>query len=155
MDYEISEYDRDGYTISTDRSRLDLDVVHGYLSRSYWCAGVPRTLLEKAIRNSFCLGLYHDGGQVGFARVVTDFARFGNLCDVFVLKPHRGKGLGTWLVQTVIESPLLQELRSISLGTRDAHEVYVRCGFQRIDNASAMMIFKREMSWWRSDMVAE
>lgn len=155
MEYESGEVSRDSYVISTDRSRLDIDTVHGYLHESYWCAGIPRDLLERAIHNSLCFGLYTESGQAGFARVITDFARHGSLVDVFILKPYRGKGLGTWLVQTVVGCPLLKELRSITLGTRDAHEVCGRCGFAPLEDPKGVMILTREMTWWRQDLVAE
>lgn len=119
------------YLISDDPARLNLDVIHGYLSRdSYWAQGVPRELVERSLANSLCLGAYaSDDGQVGLARVVTDYATFGWLCDVFVLDAHRGHGLGKALVQAVISHPRLQTLRRISLGTQDAHGLYQQFGF--------------------------
>jgi GNAT superfamily N-acetyltransferase len=91
---------RDGYTISTDRSRLDLDAIHGYLTgEAYWSLGLPRDVMERSFQNSLCFGLYGpDGAQAGFGRVVTDRATFAYLADVFVFAGHRGRGLGKWLV---------------------------------------------------------
>ena len=123
------ELQRDGYLISTDPARLDLDVVHGELSRSYWAAGRPREVVARSLQHSLCFGLYHGEAQVGLARVVTDYATFAWLCDVFIQEPHRGRGLGVWLIETVVAHPELQGLRRFLLATRDAHELYRKHGF--------------------------
>lgn len=120
---------RGDYLISTDPARLDLEVIHGYLSRSYWAAGRPREVVERSLRHSLCFGLYHGARQVGLARVITDYASFAWLCDVFVLEEHRGRGLGVWLIGVVVGHPQLQGLRRFLLATRDAHELYRRHGF--------------------------
>ncbi len=125
----IREWTRDEYTISTDPARLDLDVVHGFLTRSYWAAGRSRERVARALAGSLPFGLHHPSGQVGFARVVTDHVVIAYLADVFVLEPHRGKGLGTWLVEVVTGDPELRRIRRWILGTRDAHELYRRFGF--------------------------
>jgi GNAT superfamily N-acetyltransferase len=119
-----------GYEISTDPARLDLDLIHGYLREAYWSPGVPRDVVKRSIARSLCFGLYApDGAQAGFARVVTDGATFAWIADVFVLDPHRGRGLGVWLMETVLAHPDLQGLRRIVLATKDAHELYERFGF--------------------------
>jgi GNAT superfamily N-acetyltransferase len=123
------EWHRDGYTISDDQSRLDLDVIHGFLARSYWATGVPRDAVERSIEHSLNLGLYGGDEQIGYARVVTDYARFAYLADVFVLEEHRGNGLGIWLVESVIGHPGLQGLQRWMLGTADAHSLYEKVGF--------------------------
>src|SRR4051794_34275340 len=111
------EWRRGEYVISTDRARLDLDLVHRFLSEdAYWSPGIARDLVERSIRNSLCFGLYDGEGQVGFARVVTDRAAFAYLADVFVVPEHRGGGLGKWLVETVLSHPDLQDLRRFFLG---------------------------------------
>ena len=125
----IREWRRGEFTISTDPSRLDLDVIHGFLCRSYWAAGRTRERVAYTIEHSVPFGLYHSSGQVGFARVVTDHVTVAYLADVFVLEPHRGKGLGIWLVATIVGAPELQKLRRWILGTRDAHGLYRRFGF--------------------------
>src|SRR5271169_5993704 len=111
----------DDYRISTNREELDLGVIHDYLSaRSYWAQGRSLDVVRRSVENSLCFGLYDlAGSQIGFARVVTDFATFGWLCDVFVLEAGRGKGLGKWLIKTVVECPELMRIRRIMLGTRD------------------------------------
>ena len=115
---------RDEYSISCDPDRLDLAVVYGFLSTSYWSLGLPLEVLQRAIAGSLCFGVYHGGKQVGFARVVTDRATFAYLCDVFVLDAYRGQGLGRWLMEAVAAHPDLQGLRRMVLVTRDAHGLY-------------------------------
>jgi GNAT superfamily N-acetyltransferase len=138
-DTQPYELRRGGYRISTDPAQLDLDVIHGYLSRSYWAAGRPRELLARALRHSLCFGLYHERGQVGLARVVSDYATFAWLCDVFVLEEHQGQGLGKWLIGAVVAHPQLQGLRRMMLATRDAHGLYRQCGFTSLDEPARWM----------------
>jgi GNAT superfamily N-acetyltransferase len=124
------ERERDGFTVSTDPSRLDLDVIHGYLTRSYWAAGIPRDFVERSIRNSLCFGVFgRHGEQVGFARVVTDLATFAYVADVFVLDAYRGRGLSKWLMESILDHPDLRDVRRWHLVTRDAHGLYARFGF--------------------------
>ena len=118
-----------GYEIDTDKSRLDLAMIHGFLSRSHWAKGIPLDVLSRAIDNSIAFGLYREGVQIGFARVVSDHATFAYLADVFILESERRRGLGTWLVRTILAHPELQGLRRWLLGTRNAQNLYLRCGF--------------------------
>lgn len=137
---------RGGYTISTDPSRLDVDAVHAFLSRSYWSPGIPIEVVRKAIAGSIAFGVYHGAEQVGFARVVTDRATFAYLADVYVLEEHRGRGLATWLVETILAHPDLQGLRRFSLMTRDAHALYRRFGFGPASNPGGYMeILRRDV----------
>jgi GNAT superfamily N-acetyltransferase len=130
---------RGEYAISTDRERLDVGVVHRFLSEeAYWSPGVAREVVERSIENSLCFGLYHGESQVGFARVVTDRAAVAYLADVFVLPGHRGRGLGKWLVETVLAHPDLAGLRRFFLGTADAHALYERYGFRPVDPGRMM-----------------
>ena len=124
------EWSRAGYAISTDRSRLDIDVNAKFLAEeAYWSAGVPRTLVEKAIAGSLAFDFYSsEGRQAGFARVVTDGAFFAYLRDVFVLSQHRGKGLGTWLAEAALTHPDLVSVKGRMLATDDAHGVYSNVG---------------------------
>jgi len=131
------ERHQDDFTVSTDPDRLDLEAIHAALSQTYWCAGIPRETVARALRGSLCFGLYvvegqREGRQIGLARVVTDAATFAYLCDVYVLSEFRGRGLGKLLVRTVMEHPDLQGLRRFSLVTRDAHELYRPFGFAEI-----------------------
>jgi GNAT superfamily N-acetyltransferase len=126
----------DGYEISTDKARLDVDVIYQYLSEdSYWSPGIAREVVERSIANSLCFGLYRGATQVGFARVVTDHALFGLLADVFVLPAHRGKGLSKALMQRVVEHEVVKKLRRFQLVTTDAHGLYRQFGFGEITEA--------------------
>jgi GNAT superfamily N-acetyltransferase len=121
---------RGEFAIDTDPDRLDLDVIHRFLSQeAYWSPGVARDVVERSIEHSINFGLYRDDEQVGFARVVTDRATFAWLADVFVLDGQRRDGLGKWLVETVLSHPDLGGLRRWMLGTEDAHGLYERFGF--------------------------
>ena len=133
-----------GYEISTDKTRLDLDRVHRFLStEAYWAPGVPRKVVERSIENSICFGVYsHGGEQVGFARAVTDRATFAWLADVYIESEHRGHGLGKRLVATVLEHPELQGLRRWMLGTADAHELYRRFGFSELRDVQRFMAWE-------------
>lgn len=117
------------YEIDTDRARLDMRVIHGFLAASHWARGIPMAVVQRAIRRSLPFGLYKNGRQVGFARVVTDHATVAYLADVFVLEGERGQGLGRWLVESILDHPGLQGLRRWLLGTRDAHALYRKLGF--------------------------
>jgi len=123
------EWQRDGFTISTDPSRLDLNGIHAYLSASYWARGIPRDVFERSVRHALCFGIYEGARQVGFARVVTDFATVAYVGDVFVLEPWRGRGLSRWLMETITSHPELQGFRRWILLTRDAHGLYEKFGF--------------------------
>ena len=126
---EAFERHRGDYLISTDPGRIDLDVVHRFLSCAYWCEGIPREVVACAIRNSLCFGMYTGGKQIGFARAITDRATYAYLADVFIFESHQGRGLGTWLMEVVMSHPDLQGLRRWSLLTRDAHGLYRKFGF--------------------------
>jgi GNAT superfamily N-acetyltransferase len=133
------EWKRGDFTISTDRNRLNREAIHAFLKESYWARGIPREILDRAIDNALCFGIYDRERQVGFARVVTDSATFAYLADVFVLESHRGRGLSKWLMEVIRGHPQLQGLRRWSLATRDAHGLYERFGFRRPANPDRMM----------------
>ncbi len=124
--YEVR---RGSYLVSTDAARLDLHLIHGFLSRSYWAAGIPREVVARCIPGSLCFGLYDWERQVGFARVISDRATFAYLADVFVVESHRGRGLSKWLLRAILAHPDLQGLRRFSLATKDAHGLYRQFGF--------------------------
>ena len=115
--------------VTTDRSRLDLDVIHGFLTTSYWARGVPRETVARSMEHSLCFGAFDEGRQVGFARVVSDHATFAYICDVFALESHRGSGVGKSLMAAIMSHPELQGLRRWTLFTRDAHGLYRQFGF--------------------------
>jgi GNAT superfamily N-acetyltransferase len=140
------EWTREGYRISTDPALLDHDAVHAFLREAYWSPNLPRAVFERSLEHSLVFGLYDSvGAQAGFARVVTDRSVFAYLADVFVFDADRGRGLGVWLVETVLSHPYLQGMRRIVLGTQDAHELYSRFGF-RPANADVLMTRDRPAS---------
>ncbi|MGW1894711.1 GNAT family N-acetyltransferase [Streptomyces sp. NPDC002004] len=132
----------DGYELSMDPGRLDVDRVHHWLSTdAYWALGRSREAVERSVRGSLNVGVYDtDGSQVAFARVVTDWATFAWLCDVYVAPAHRGKGLGAWMVGAVRDHLAPYELKRVLLSTLDAHEVYARVGFLPVPNPESFMI---------------
>lgn len=124
----------DGFVADDDAARVDLDVIHGFLSTSYWSPGVPREVLARSVANSLNLGVYLEDAQVGYARAVTDRATFAWIADVFVLPDYRGHGLGRFVVSTLLEHPELKGLRRVMLATADAHELYQSYGFAQLAN---------------------
>jgi N-acetylglutamate synthase-like GNAT family acetyltransferase len=129
MDDEPITFQRDRLSVSTDRRRLDLNAVLEMLQGTHWGGDLTRSILERAVANSLCFGLYEGPLQLGFARVVTDLATYGYLTDVVIVEGRRGKGLGEWLVECVLAHPDLQRLRRLALLTRDAPDLYARFGF--------------------------
>jgi GNAT superfamily N-acetyltransferase len=121
------------YTISTEKSRLDVDMIHRFLSQdSYWAKNIPRRIVERSIENALCFGVYEGQAQVAFARIVSDFAIFAYLGDVFVLPAHRGRGVSKLLMRAIREHPSLQEVRRWHLLTDDAHRLYEQFGFHAL-----------------------
>jgi len=126
--------------ISTDKKRLNVRLVHQFLcEQSYWAKGIPFAIVQRSIQNSLCFGAYLNGAQVGFARVISDFATFANLVDVFILPEYRGKGYAKALVQTIMIHPDLQGLRRITLATSDAHGLYRQFGFSNLIKPETFM----------------
>ena len=149
----INEWIRGHLRVSTDPKRLDLDVIHGFLSQSsYWAEGIPREVVERSIRNSIAFGVYDEDRQVGFARVVTDRATFAYLADVFVVEAYRGQGLCQWLLECVLAHPDLQGLRRWLLVTRDAHGLYARYGFGPPADPGSLMEMRRTHGYSRNAM---
>lgn len=129
-----------GFEISDDPSRIDAEVVHAFLAASYWSPEIPRKTVERAIKGSWSFGLYAPGGeQVGFARLITDYATYAYLADVFVLDACRGKGLASWLMETIFAQPATRGLRRITLATRDAHTLYGKVGFSPVARPEIFM----------------
>ena len=146
------EWRRDEYLISDDRARVDLDVVHGFLASSYWATGISRELVERSVDHALPFSLWFEPAasaasdftpprarQVGFARVISDYATFAYLGDVFVLEEFRGRGLSKWMMRVVVEHPRLQGLRRWSLLTRDAHRLYEDVGFRPLAQSDRWM----------------
>jgi N-acetylglutamate synthase-like GNAT family acetyltransferase len=139
---------KNNYMISTEKSKIDLEYVHGFLTRSYWSPGVLIEVVKKAMKGSLCFGIYCNdiqtlpaGRQVGYARIVTDKATFAYIADVFVDEDYRGKGLGKWLIEMMLAHPDLQGLRRILLATKDAHKLYEQCGFTSVNNPERYMVY--------------
>jgi GNAT superfamily N-acetyltransferase len=133
------EWKRDAFTISTEKERLDREVIHEFLRGSYWAKGIPREMVDRSIENSLCFGLYDGENLVGFARVITDNATFGYLSDVFVLESHRGRGLATWFMEVVLAHPDLRGIRRWMLATADAHGLYRKVGFAALSKPERIM----------------
>ena len=136
------EYQRGNFIISTDRAKLDAGFIHDYLCyQSYWAQERPLGVVKKSIENSLCFGVYDGVQQVGFARIVTDGATFGWLCDVFIADGYKGRGLGKWLIETIVSHSDVQTLKIVLLATRDAHELYHQYGgFDALEVPSKWMI---------------
>ena len=135
----IYEEKRDAFVITTDPSRLDAAAIYAYLSRVYWANTRSRSAVERSLKNSLCFGLYEGARQIGLARVISDYATFAYLCDVYVLEAYQGKGLGTWLMKAVMAHPDLQGLRRWLLATRDAHGLYRKVGFTELQSPERWM----------------
>lgn len=138
----IREFRRGSFLISTDRTKLQINVIHNFLSNSYWAKNIPLEIVKKSVENSFCFGIYYEKNQIGFARLVTDYATFAYLADVFVLEEFRGKGLSKWLMDVMINYPELQGLRGWMLKTMDAHGLYKQFGFDKPKFPERIMEFQ-------------
>jgi GNAT superfamily N-acetyltransferase len=123
------QYRRNGFVVSTDRARLDVDLIHRFLTGCYWAQGISRELVARSIENALCFGIYAEGKQMGFGRVISDYATYAYLGDVFILERYRGRGLSKWLMECIVRHPQLQGLRRWSLVTGDAHGLYSQFGF--------------------------
>jgi len=140
----ITEQRRGTFLLSTDPRRLDLHVVHNFLTNCYWAKGVPLEVVERSIQHALCFGIYDgSGAQVGFARVVSDFSTVAYLGDVFVLESYRGHGLGKWMMECIMQHPALQGMRRWILVTRDAHGLYEQFGFTPLKSAEQYMELHR------------
>lgn len=133
----------EGYYISTERSAMDIDFIHGYLSeQAYWALGRNREEVIRSMDSSICFGLFGDSRQIGFGRVATDYVVFAWLMDLFIDPDHRGKGLGKALVRYIVEYPELQNVNGMGLRTVDAHELYTNAGFGPIPEPATWMFKK-------------
>lgn len=137
------EVRHEGYLISDDPVWINVSAVHAYLSRSYWAEGIPLEVVARSLANSLCLGIYAPNGtQVGLIRVISDFATYAYLCDVYVLEEHRGHGLAKAALRHTMAHPRLQGLRGWSLRTRDAHALYAQFGFRPLDQPESSMALR-------------
>lgn len=134
-----TEWTRGEFTLSTDPSRIDLEVAHGFLTGSYWAEGIPRDVVRRSIEHALSFGLHHGGRMVGLARVITDRATFAYLSDLFVLEAYRGRGLAHWMLEVIHVHPELQGLRWWLLATRDAHALYRKAGYTALESPEKLM----------------
>jgi GNAT superfamily N-acetyltransferase len=152
------QWRRGEYTISTDNNLLDIRIVHDFISNhSYWAQGRPIEIVQRALDNSLNFGLYQNNQQIGFARVVTDYATFAWIADVFVLPEHRGQGLSKWLMEVMLSHPKLQGFRRWVLATKDAHSLYARFGFIPLHRPERWMErpdpnMQESPNYWKNDL---
>lgn len=142
-----SEFRKDDFTISTDKSKLQVDVIHNFLKDAYWCKNLPVEILKKSIEHSLCYGVYKGNEQIGFARIITDYAVTAHIADVFILEEYRGRGLAKWLMRCIMDNPDLSGLRSWSLKTADAHGLYAKFGFAAPQQPGMIMERKLKSSY--------
>jgi len=146
------EWNKDGFRVSTDPTLLDFDLIYEYLTHSYWSPGISRELVMTAAENSLCFGIYAAAGetlqQVGYARMVSDFARFAYMADVFVLDEYQGKGLGSWAMECIMGCSAFAEVTSFFLYTQDAHGLYREVGFKTPKQYRNMMVYQYKADWY-------
>ena len=133
------DFIKDGFTISTEKEKLDIDVIHSFLNRTYWAEGISKEIIKRSIEGSLCFGVFENNKQVGFARMITDKATFAYLADVFIIEEYRGRGLSKWLMEVIMSHPDLQGLRRMVLVTKDAHGLYKQFGFTPLINVDRWM----------------
>ncbi|MGI8602307.1 MAG: GNAT family N-acetyltransferase [Verrucomicrobiales bacterium] len=127
------------YEISTEARRLDVELIHDFLRASYWARNIPRSVVEKSLEHSLCFGVFSESQQVGFGRVITDFATFAYIADVFVVPKHRARGVSKLLLRAILDHPQLQGLRRVLLATQDAHGLYRQFGFETLAHPEHFM----------------
>ena len=132
-------FTKDRFNISTEKEKMDIDLIHSFLTRSYWAEGISKEIVSRSIDGALCFGVFENDKQVGFARMITDRATFAYLADVFILEEYRGLGLSKWLMEVIMSHPDLQGLRRLMLATRDAHELYKKFGFTPLNNVDRWM----------------
>ena len=133
------DFKKDRFYISTENDKMDIELIHSFLNRSYWAEGISKESIRRSIEGALCFGVFENDKQVGFARMVTDRATFAYLADVFIIEEYRGLGLSKWLIEVILAHPDLQGLRRIMLATRDAHELYKKFGFTPLNNVDRWM----------------
>jgi len=133
------DFIKDGFIISTEKEKLDIDLIHSFLNRTYWAEGISKEIIRRSIEGSLCFGVFENDKQVGFARTITDKATFAYLADVFIIEEYRGRGLSKWLMEVIMSHPDLQGLRRMILATKDAHGLYKQFGFTPLINVDRWM----------------
>ena len=133
------DFAKDRFNISTEKERMDIDLIHSFLTRSYWAEGISKEIIRRSIEGALCFGVFENDKHVGFARMITDRATFAYLADVFIIEEYRGLGLSKLLMEVIMSHPDLQGLRRMMLATRDAHELYKKFGFTPLNNVDRWM----------------
>lgn len=133
------DFIKDGFIISTEKEKLDIDLIHSFLNRAYWAEGISKEIIRRSIEGSLCFGLFENDKQIGFARMITDKTTFAYLADVFIIEEYRGRGLSKWLMEVIMSHPDLQGLRRMILATKDAHGLYKQFGFTPLINVDRWM----------------
>jgi len=127
------------YEITTNKNNMNVKAIHKYLTRAYWSNGISLENVQKAFENSFCFGVLKDNEQVGYARLVTDYASIAYLADVYILEEHRNKGISKWLINEIINHPNIKDVRKIILATKDAHTLYEKFDFKKLEKPQSYM----------------
>lgn len=135
----IINYAKGGFTITTDKEKIDIETVHKFLSNSYWASSRSKEVIISSIENSLCFSIFKVDKQVGFARVITDYSTFAYLCDVYIEEQFRGNGLGTWMLECILNHPNLLNLRRWLLATKDAQDLYRKFSFNNLKNPEKFM----------------
>lgn len=135
----VKEWKKDDFLITTDKNKLQPEVIHAFLTNTYWAKGILLEQVKKAIQSSICFGLFDNKKQIGFARVITDGVGFGYLCDVYVEEPYRQSGLGKWMIDVVFSNEEFKHFRRWMLATRDAHSLYAKFGFSNLASPERYM----------------
>ena len=133
------DFKKDRFIISTEKEKMNIDLIHSFLTHSYWAEGISKEIIKRSIEGSLCFGLFENNKQIGFARMITDKATFAYLADVFIIEEYRGLGLSKWLMEVIMSYPDLQGLRRMMLATRDAHTLYEKFGFTLLNNVDRWM----------------
>ena len=136
---DLMDFRKDKFYISTEKEKMDIDLIHSFLTRSYWAEGIPKEIVLRSIEGALCFAVFENEKQIGFARMITDRATFAYLADVFIIEDYRGLGLSKWLMEVIMSYPDLQGLRRMMLATRDAHELYKKFGFTPLNNVDRWM----------------
>ena len=140
------DFTKDRFNISTEKEKMDVNLIHSFLTRSYWAEGISKEIIRRSIEGALCFGVFENDKQVGFARMITDKATFAYLADVFIIDEYRGLDLSKWLMEVIMSYPDLQGLRRMMLATKDAHGLYSQYGFKEVKNKQLFMqIFKKGM----------
>lgn len=133
------EYCKEEFLISTNKMKIQTDIVYSFLTKSYWAEGISFDTVKKSIKNSMCFGVYHNNKQIGFARVITDYTRLAYLCDIFIIEEYRGRRLSKWLMETILSHSKLKNIKSWMLSTKDAHGLYEKFGFKIPEDPKRVM----------------